>query len=48
MFRMSYKEFLSISRVVEKLKFPQKSDRNLGPQKEVWCEFHKEFGHDVE
>jgi len=36
------------ARVVDKLKFPQKSDRNLGPRKETWCEFHKGFGHDVE
>jgi len=27
---------------------PPKSDRNLGPRKEIWCEFHKAFGHDVE
>jgi len=47
-FRMSYKVLLSIPGVVEKLKFPQKSDRNLGPRKDVWCEFHKGFGHDVE
>jgi len=32
----------------DKLRFPSKSDRNLGPRKEVWCEFHKAFGHDVE
>jgi len=34
--------------MVDKLRFPPKSDRNLGPRKEVWCEFHKAFRHDVE
>ena len=34
--------------MAEKLKFPPKSDKNLGPCKEVWCEFHKAFRHDVE
>jgi len=48
-FRVSYKELLGMPGVVNKMKFPQKSDRNnLGPRKDVWCEFHKGFGHDVE
>jgi len=47
-FRMSYKELLSMPGVMEKLKFPQKFDRNLGPRKDTWCEFHKGFGHDME
>jgi len=34
--------------VVDKLKFSQKTDRNLGPRKNVWCEFHEGFGHNVE
>ena len=34
--------------MADKLRFPPKSDRNLGPHKEVWCEFHKVFGHDME
>jgi len=45
---MTYKELLSMPGVVEKLKFPQKSNRNLGQRKDTWCEFHKRFGHDVE
>jgi len=32
----------------DQLRFPPKSDRNLWPQKEIWCDFHKAFGHDVE
>jgi len=45
---MTYNELLNIPGVVDKLKFPQKYDRNLRPQKETWCKFHKGFGHDVE
>jgi len=47
-FEMTYKELLSIPGVVEKLKFPYKSERNLGPRKDAWCEFNKGFGHHVE
>jgi len=32
---------------MKKLRFSQKIDRNLGHERR-WCEFHKEFGHDVE
>ena len=45
---MSYKELLGMPRVMDKMKFPQKTDKNLGPQKDVWCEFHKGFGNDIE
>ena len=34
--------------MVDKLKFPPNSNRNLGPQKETWCKFHKGFWHDLE
>ncbi|XP_068503762.1 uncharacterized protein [Phaseolus vulgaris] len=34
--------------MAEKLRFPPKSNRNLGSRKEAWYEFHKGFGHDVE
>jgi len=47
-FRMAYKELLAMLRMADKLRFPSKSDRNLGPRKEIWCEFHKAFGDDVE
>ena len=47
-FRMTYKELLDMSSMADKLRFPMKSVKNLGPRKEVWCEFHKAFGHDVE
>jgi len=34
--------------MAEKLRFPPKSDMNLGLRKKAWSEFHKGFGHDVE
>jgi len=45
---MTYKELLTIPGMADKLRFPSKIDRNLGPSKDTWCEFHKAFGHDVE
>jgi len=47
-FRVSYKELIAIPVVAEKLRFPQKADENLGGRKDIWCEFHKGFGHGVE
>jgi len=34
--------------VAKKLRFPQKAYRNLGGRKDIWCEFHRGFGHDIE
>jgi len=45
---MTYKELLAMPGMADKLRFPLKSDRILGPRKEVWCKFHKAFGNDVE
>jgi len=47
-FCVSYKELLSILGVANKLNFPQKMDRNVGSQRDAWCEFHKAFRHNVE
>jgi len=47
-FKMTYKELLAMPGMIDKLRFPPKSDKNLGLRKEVWCEFHKAFRHDVE
>jgi len=47
-FKMSYKELLAMPGVADQLRFPPKSDRSLGPRKEIWCDFPKAFGHDVE
>jgi len=47
-FRMTYKELLGMPGMTEKLRFPLKSNKNLGLCKEAWCKFHKGFGHDME
>jgi len=47
-FRVSYKELITIPAVAEKLRFLQKTGRNFGGRKDIWCEFHKGFGHGVE
>jgi len=47
-FYVSYKELLSMPGVVDKLKFPQKTNRSLGSRGDAWCEFHRAFGHNVE
>jgi len=46
-FCTSYKELIGIPVVAEKLRFPQKTDKNPGGRKDIWCEFHKGFGHGV-
>jgi len=47
-FRISYKELIGIPAVAEKLRFPQKANKNLGGRKDIWCEFHKGFEHGIE
>jgi len=47
-FKMSYKELLAMPSMADHLRFPPKSNRNLGLWKEIWCDFHKAFGHDLE
>jgi len=46
-FKISHKELIAIPDVVEKLKFPPKSNKILGSSKGTWCEFHKAFRHSV-
>jgi len=43
-FRVSCKELLNMPGVTNKLKFPQRTDRFLGSQREAWCDFHKALG----
>ena len=45
---MTYKELLGMAGMAEKLRFPPKSDRNIGSRKEAWCEFRKGYDNDVE
>ena len=34
--------------MTEKLRFPQKAEKNLGGRKDIWYEFHKGSGHGIE
>ena len=47
-FRVSCKKLLSMPRVADKLRFPQKTDRFLGSRRNAWYKFHRAFGHSVE
>jgi len=31
-----------------RMRFPLKADKNLGGRKDIWCKFHKGFGHGIE
>jgi len=33
--------------VLDKLKFPQKTDRFLGSRRDIWCDFHRAYGHGI-
>jgi len=45
---VSYKVFIAKDDVVDKLHFPNKTDRLLGSRKDDWCEFHRAQRHNVE
>jgi len=48
LFKISNKELLALPGMANQLRFLTKSDRNLGPRKEIWCDYHKAFRYDVE
>jgi len=41
------KELIAIPNVTDKLKSLPKTDKRLGPSKNVWCEFHQTFSHSL-
>jgi len=45
---INIEEAVAIPETIEKLRFPQKPDKILGSRNDVWCEFHKGFGHSIE
>jgi len=48
-FQVSCNELIGIPGVSERLKFPiVKTNRFLGSQKDIWCNFHQAFGHGIE
>ena len=38
-------ELIAIPTIAARLRAPEKTDRVLGRKKDVWCEFHKAYGH---
>jgi len=44
-FRVELKELIAISNIAARLKVPAKTDREMGPNKNAWCEFHQANGH---
>jgi len=47
-FRISYKSLITKESVAKRLRFPKKTDRVLGGQRDNWCELHRARGHDIE
>jgi len=41
------KDLIVVPNIVDRLRPPMKSDKVLGPHKELWCEFHEAFGHHI-
>ncbi|XP_068497488.1 uncharacterized protein [Phaseolus vulgaris] len=46
-FVMELKDLIAVPNIADRLRPPAKSDRMLGPHKELWCEFHEAFGHRI-
>ena len=45
---MELADLIAIANIAAKLKVPEKTtDKVLGPKPNVWCEFHKSFGHSI-
>ena len=46
-FVVELRDPIAIPNIAESLKMPPKTDKKLGPNKNVWCEFHQAFGHPI-
>jgi len=46
-FIVQLKDLISIPNIAERLKVPPKTDKKLGRNKNVWCEFHQAYGHPI-
>ena len=41
------KDLIVVPNIADRLRPPVKTDKVLGPHKELWCEFHEAFGHHI-
>jgi len=46
-FVVELKDLIAVPNIAERLKIPAKTDKKLGPNKNVWCEFHQAFDHPI-
>ena len=47
-FVMGLADLIAIPNIAARLKVPEEtSDKVLGPKPDMWCEFHKGFGHSI-
>ncbi|XP_068486324.1 uncharacterized protein [Phaseolus vulgaris] len=46
-FVVELKDLIVVPNIADRLRPPVKFDKVLGPHKELWCEFHKAFGHHI-
>jgi len=46
-FRVELKELITVPNIAVRLKMPPKTNKNLGPSKNAWCEFHQAYGHAI-
>jgi len=46
-FLVELKELIAIPNIEERVKMLAKTDKRLGPNKNVWCEFHQAYGHPI-
>jgi len=46
-FVVELKDLIAVPNIADRLRVPAKTDKVLGPHKDVWCEFHQAFGHQI-
>jgi len=44
---VEFKDLIVVPNIPDRLRPPVKSEKVLGPHKELWCEFHETFGHHI-
>jgi len=46
-FVVELKDLIVVPNIADRLRPPVKSDKVVGPHKELWCKFHEAFGHHI-